>query len=104
MLSRIPPSTKIGALEAPLSLVETGKIDSGLMFMFSSSDMGTTVSWAPESATAGLLLDLPGLWLECLNLGKFRPRAEYDGLSTENVTCNTGLSRGLVGIQPETLS
>ena len=76
MLSNIPPSTGIGELEAPLSLVETGKIVSGLMFMFSRSVMGTTVSWAPESATADLLLDLPGLWLECLNLGKLRPRAE----------------------------
>ena len=76
MLSNIPPSTGIGELDAPLSLVETGKIVSVLMFMFSSNDIGTTVSCAPESATAGLLLDLPGLWLECLNLGKLRPNAE----------------------------
>ena len=61
MLSRTPPSTRMGELEAPLSLVETGKIDSGLIFMLSSNDMGTTVSWAPVSATAGLELDLPGL-------------------------------------------
>ena len=61
ILSSIPPSTGIGELEAPFSLVETGNIVSGLMFMFSSSDIGTTVSCAPESATAGLELDLPGL-------------------------------------------
>ena len=60
MFSNTPPSTRIGELEAPLSLVETGKIVSGLMFIFSSSVMGTTVSCAPESATAGLELDLPG--------------------------------------------
>ena len=100
MVSKTPPSTRIGELEAPFSLVATGKIVSGLMFMSSSRDMGTTVSWAPVSAMAGLLLDLPGWWLDCLNLGKFRPRVEYDGLSTENVTCRTGLSCGLVGIQP----
>ena len=104
MLSKTPPSTRIGELEAPLSLVETGKMVSGLIFMFSSRDMGTTVSWAPESATAGLELDLPGWWLECLNLGKLRPSEEYDGLSSVNVTCRTGLSRGLVGIQPDILS
>ena len=61
MLSRTPPSTIIGALDAPLSLVETGNIVSGLMFMSASSDMGITDNWAPVSAMAGLLLDLPGL-------------------------------------------
>ena len=76
MLRRIPPSTMIGEFEAPFSLVETGKIESGLIFMLSSRDMGTTVSCAPVSAMAGLLLDLPGLWLECWNLGRFRPKAE----------------------------
>ena len=76
MLSNTPPSTIIGAFEAPLSLVETGNIVSGLMFMSSRRDIGMTVSWAPVSAMAGLLLDLPGLWLLCLNLGRLRPRDE----------------------------
>ena len=61
MLSSIPPSTMIGALEAPLSLVLTGKIESGLTFIFSKSDIGMTVNCAPLSATAGLEVDLPGL-------------------------------------------
>ena len=61
MLRRMPPSTIIGALEAPLSLVLTGKMESGLMFMLSRSDMGMTVNWAPLSATEVFEVDLPGL-------------------------------------------
>ena len=60
-LRRMPPSTIIGTSEAPLILVSKGKIVLGLIFRLVRIEYGTTVSWAPVSQTAGLLLDLPGL-------------------------------------------
>ena len=65
-----------GALETPLSLVLTGKIESSLMFISSVTETGITVSWAPVSGTADLEVVLPGLWLEFLNLGRLRPSEE----------------------------
>ena len=100
MLRRTPPPTMTGALETPLSLVLTGKMESSLMFMSSMAARGTTVSWAPVSGTANLEAVLPGLWLEFLNLGRLRPSEEYDGLSSDSVTFIVGLFSGLDGSHP----
>jgi len=71
----MPPSTINGA-ETPLILVLTGNIDSTSTFMFSITAMGMTVSCAPVSAIANFVVDLPGLFWECLNRGRLSPRDE----------------------------
>ena len=59
----------MGRVEAPLTLVRTGRIDSCLMPRLCRMVGGTTVSWAPVSCTQDLLLHLPGLDLLCCILG-----------------------------------
>ena len=71
----MPPSTIRGA-ETPLILVLTGNIESTLTFIFSITDRGMTVSCAPVSAIANLVVDLPGLCWEFLNRGRLSPRNE----------------------------
>ena len=62
------------------------------------------MSCAPVSAIAGLLLGLPGLWVDWQCLGRLRPSSAYDGLSTENCARIVGLDLGLEGSQPDTMS
>ena len=71
----MPPSTIRGA-ETPLILVLTGNIESTSTFMFSITDMGMTVSCTPVSAIVNFVVDLPGLFWECLNRGRLSPRDE----------------------------
>ena len=51
----------MGEVDAPLTLVRTGKMVSSLMPREWMRVTGTTTSWAPVSNTQGLLLLLPGL-------------------------------------------
>ena len=91
-------------LDAPLIVVSTGKIVSGLIFIFSSNEYGTTVSCAPVSHIEGLAADLPGLCDACLYLGRLRPSSAYPRLSRENCVVIRGLFFGLVLSHPRTVS
>ena len=85
-------------------LVPTGKMVSGFTFRLARKVCGTTVSCAPVSQMAGLLLVRPGLCADWKNLGWLRPSSAYDFLSTENEATIVGLSLGLELYHPATLS
>ena len=73
MISKMPPSTMMGVFWAAFSLDWTGKMESSLTPMFSTTLAGRTVSWAPVSAVPWS--DLVLLMTLLLDLGMLRPRA-----------------------------